>query len=368
MENLKYIVLLIQFLVVLTQNNSNLEYLTDKNATANDTSIVLENFQNFLIKYNKTYGNFSEFNERLKIFSRNLNKINKSQTNSTINNLTSMKLNLQQGITKFSDLTSAEFEKKYLNNDLNLTAIKEVQGNSTESFFDELKHNKTLKRFLDDNDPVPSYWDWRLIGIITPIKDQGDCGMCWGFAAVANLESQYALKYKKLYSFSEQFLLDCNLEQIGCKGGVITNAWLYLAKNNGIPLDSYIPYTGIRNQCPIISGFTAKVTGYRDAGSQDEEIIKEFLYRHGPVSITMHGNLLQHYKGGIILVDDKTCKPEPMNHACLLVGYGTDASGYDYWIAKNSWGDDWGENGFFRIVRGYKACGMNLYASSSVVS
>jgi C1A family cysteine protease len=185
---------------------------------------------------------------------------------------------------------------------------------------------------------------------------------------VANIESQYALKYKKLYSFSEQYLLDCDTEQIGCEGGFMTNAWLYLAKNNGIPLTNNVPYTGIRNQCRFPTGFTAKLIGYRNAGSEDEEIIKEFLYRYGPVSVSMHGNLLQHYDGGLILADDKSCPPEPMNHACLLVGYGTDPSGYDYWIAKNSWADDWGENGYFRIVRGFKACGMNLYASSSVVS
>merc|ERR1711871_1007404 len=95
----------------------------------------------------------------------------------------------------------------------------------------------------------------------------------------------------------------------------------------------------------------------------NEEVIKQTLYEHGPLSVLLDATQLQYYKGGIWdghvekSPSASGCKKQEMNHAVLLVGYGED-EGTPFWIVKNSWGQSWGEEGYFRIVRGQNTCGI----------
>ena len=116
-----------------------------------------------------------------------------------------------------------------------------------------------------------------------------------------------------------------------------------------------------------------KVTGYKKLGSSwstwsavDEDEIKEFLYENGPLAIALNADPLQTYSSGIIDLPESKCPSSGINHAVLLVGYGT--SGLDYWIVKNSWGSSWGERGYFRIRRGNGTCGINCYITTALVS
>lgn len=102
----------------------------------------------------------------------------------------------------------------------------------------------------------------------------------------------------------------------------------------------------------------AVVTDYKFI-NDDEEDIKMALLKYGPIAVGMNANNLQFYKSGIH--DPKVCMGWRMNHAVLIVGYGIDENGTKYWTVRNSWGIDWGEEGYFRIVRGKGKCGIHLY-------
>ena len=93
--------------------------------------------------------------------------------------------------------------------------------------------------------------------------------------------------------------------------------------------------------CHSSSGVAATVTGWK-AVSADETAIAETLVQVGPLSAAVNAALLQFYWGGIYDPYDYWCDPESLDHAVLLVGYGSE-DGKDYWIVKNSWGDQWGE-------------------------
>ena len=80
----------------------------------------------------------------------------------------------------------------------------------------------------------------------------------------------------------------------------------------------------------------------------------------------MNAETLQFYKSGVY--SPKFCDPRDLDHAVLLVGFGTDATDGDYWIVKNSWAASWGEEGYFRIQRGTGMCGINTAVTAARVA
>ena len=97
--------------------------------------------------------------------------------------------------------------------------------------------------------------------------------------------------------------------------------------------------------------------------------MKEFLYENGPLDAALNANPLQTYSSGILDKSSAQCPVSGINHAVLIVGYGYDSrSNLNYWIVKNSWGKNWGENGYFRIRRGNGTCGINCYIITATVS
>eukprot|EP01113_Clastostelium_recurvatum_P017412 TRINITY_DN2043_c0_g1_i1.p1 TRINITY_DN2043_c0_g1~~TRINITY_DN2043_c0_g1_i1.p1 ORF type:complete len:155 (-),score=29.59 TRINITY_DN2043_c0_g1_i1:82-546(-) len=98
--------------------------------------------------------------------------------------------------------------------------------------------------------------------------------------------------------------------------------------------------------------------------SQDETQIAAYLAKNGPLSVLLNAASLQFYHPGVF--DPPFCDPTSLDHAVLLVGYGTDGD-KDYWLVKNSWGPKWGEDGYFRILRGKGKCGINTYVTSALV-
>jgi len=127
------------------------------------------------------------------------------------------------------------------------------------------------------------------------------------------------------------------------------------------------PYLGVDSNCQFVpSNVGVKISNWTMI-STNEDQIAAYLVEHGPVAIAANAEEWQFYIGGVFYVP---CLAS-LDHGILIVGYGVETDVFDqtmpYWIVKNSWGADWGEDGYIRIERGVGKCGVNQFASSSIV-
>lgn len=309
---------------------------------------TLEAFQDYMHYHGKSYSTIDEFNKRYNAF------------------ITNYEASIEKAIhklSKFMDYSKEEFKQKYLN--LKLKDFK-LKSEATETFKDE-SENETEKNGRNLQS-TPSSFDWRDKGVVSSVKDQGECGCCWAFSAVANIESLYAMQYNKILDLSEEQLLDCDLSNDGCDGGIMDEAYKYIKNAGGLMSEADYRYTQNKDTCKFKkSRAIVRVTGWKSAGSTNEETIKKMLINTGPLAVAVNADNMQNYQGGIIDESDSICPSSNINHAILLVGYGED-NGIKYWIAKNSWGENWGENGYLRIARGKGTCGINQYVVSASIN
>jgi cathepsin L len=204
------------------------------------------------------------------------------------------------------------------------------------------------------NVKAPASFDWREKGVVNEVKDQAQCGSCWAFSVVQAQESQWAIKKNKLYSLSEQNLVDCVTYCYGCNGGDEYIAYDYVIKyQDGLWMteDDY-PYTAQDGSCKFdkSKGVAPTKSYIRPTTTQNEDELAAGLAEKGVVSIAIDasGWDFQMYSSGIY--NPSSCSSRNLDHAVGLVGYGTENS-VDYWIVRNSWGTSWGEDGYIRIIR-----------------
>jgi len=133
----------------------------------------------------------------------------------------------------------------------------------------------------------------------------------------------------------------------------------------GIESEEAYPYEGRDGTCTFEKSKVAVTISNYTCLPQDEAQIAAYIEKNGPVSIGINANTLQFYMGGIADPFDFLCSPKHLDHGVLIVGFGTENS-KDYWIVKNSWGEGWGEKGFFRIIRGKNKCGVANMVSHSI--
>uniref|UniRef100_A0A1B6DVH9 Uncharacterized protein n=1 Tax=Clastoptera arizonana TaxID=38151 RepID=A0A1B6DVH9_9HEMI len=300
-------------------------------------------FLGFMTKYNKKYSSQRELGYRFKVFKDNMKRAEELQ-----------KADLgtaKYGVTKFADLTVQEFRDTYLGLDK-----KYVDG----------KKSSPLAEIPDVK--LPKNFDWREHGAVTPVKNQGSCGSCWTFSVTGNIEGQYAIKYQNLSSFSEQEIVDCDKTDGGCSGGWPSLAYQALDDIGGLVLESDYPYTGVDGSCTFDkSNVVVQVNGSVSL-PVDETAIAKWMYANGPVSICLNANDMQLYQGGIS--HPSSCDKYYIDHAVLLTGFGVkkvNKKKTPYWIIKNSWGTNWGEEGYYRVFRGNGTCGLDLVVSSAII-
>ncbi|CAG9855678.1 unnamed protein product [Phyllotreta striolata] len=278
----------------------------------------------FKVTYNKKYKTSREEQRRFKAFKKNIREIT--------NHNTRFKKGLEtfeKGLTVFADLTKNQFDKKY---GFNLFKPKTmIVYTSTH------RHNKSAST---------EYFDWREKGAVTPIKDQGICGSCWIFSAIGMLEGYNLLKTGQLISLSEQNVVDC-FSSSSCKGGFPVDA-IHYVKENGISTAADYPYRQTQDKCKgNVPRITIDFEGFNTL-NVTEDGLKKLLIKFGPLGISLYvSGVWRLYKRGVWY--QKECS-DNINHAVILVGYGTE-NGEDYWLIKNSWGKSWGEDGYIKIAR-----------------
>nr|BAA84280.1 Cysteine proteinase [Clonorchis sinensis] len=207
-------------------------------------------------------------------------------------------------------------------------------------------------------------FDWREHGAVGPVLDQGKCGSCWAFSVIGNVVGQWFRKTGHLLALSEQQLVDCDYLDDGCDGGYPPQTYTAIQKMGGLELASDYPYTGVGGICHMDkSKFVAYINGSTIL-PLSEKVQAQKLRAIGPLSSALNADTLQLYKGGIMR--PKWCDPAGVNHAVLTVGYGVQ-NGKPYWIVKNSWGEDFGEEGYFRIYRGDGTCGINSIVTTAII-
>ncbi|MHB1355179.1 MAG: C1 family peptidase [Anaerolineae bacterium] len=214
--------------------------------------------------------------------------------------------------------------------------------------------NASVQEVLAD---LPPAIDWRnhTGNYISPVKDQGDCGSCWAFAAVAALESLQAIANGTPGVFrdlSEQIVVSCDLGNSGCSGGWMSGVASYL-RSDGTYLETCYPYAAADLPC---SGACAnwqplayKIATYASVPRTLEHLKSALQYGPFAVSFIVYTDF-DDYSGGVYQYDGFSYLRS--YHAALLVGYQDLPGQYGggYFICKNSWGVDWGEDGYFRIA------------------
>ncbi|KAF2295049.1 hypothetical protein GH714_031246 [Hevea brasiliensis] len=248
---------------------------------------------------------------------------------------------------QFADMGNDEFKSIYL-------------GYTTDG------RKKPNLKYLNYTD-LPTAVDWRKKGAVTPIKDQGKCGSCWAFSAVAAIEGINKIKTGKLVSLSEQELVDCDVDKDnqGCSGGYMEKAFAFVNKIGGLTTENNYPYNGKDNPCEKekIKDYAVTISGYKTVPANSEKSLQAAVGNQ-PVSVAIDaaGYEFQLYSGGIF---SGFCGVI-LNHGVTAVGYG-EIGDEKYWLVKNSWGKDWGEDGYIRMKRDSGnekgICGIAMEAS-----
>jgi cathepsin L len=207
---------------------------------------------------------------------------------------------------------------------------------------------------------LPDSVNWVEQGAVTAPKNQGACGSCWTFAGVESIESALFLSTGKLVTLSEQEFVSCtpNPDQCGGSGGcqgATPDILFEYAMSKGFVLEDDYPYVsgnGTEPSCALKAKEPlGSIRGYTDVPENDYEGLLEAI-NITPVTISVDATSWHAYHSGVM--DWSDCGPV-INHAVLLVGYGTDEkTGLDYWLVRNSWGPTWGESGYIRLSRSTK--------------
>ncbi|XP_006121731.4 cathepsin W-like isoform X1 [Pelodiscus sinensis] len=298
---------------------------------------VTRMFKDFMIQFNRTYRSPAEQQRRFGIFMQSL---------VTAQQLQETELGTgQYGVTRFSDWTDEEFRGVF-------------QSHPPPS----MAQAPRLPR-----GKLPTSCDWRKAGAVTAVRNQGmECRSCWAFAAVSNIESLWNIHFHQPRNLSVQEVLDCSWCGAGCNGGYVWDAFTTVLRLRGLTSEADYPYKGKTEKCKNNDKPSAAyIQGFQTL-PEDEEEIAAHVASQGPITVTLNSAAMKYYKRGISQPLVKNCSPDQLDHVVLLVGYGA-VNERQFWIIKNSWGDHWGEQGYYRLYRGRNACGVSKFPVTAIV-
>jgi len=252
-------------------------------------------------------------------------------------------------------------------------------ADSKESFtsFLGIGHSIRHQAFEDDQ------FDWRKKdgqNWLTPVVTQGDCGSCYTISTVHMLTARNRIRKGSLSepSFSVSFPLYCSEYNQGCDGGYgfLQSKW---TEDVGLIPEHCAPFSQGGGSCQVVSDCNLGDKRYRATrhhyvggyyGGSDADSIRTELVEHGPLVMSFEPKEdFMYYKDGIYKSSPNKIHQEweQVDHAVLLIGYGKEKNA-PYWTMQNSWGDDWGENGYFRMARGSDESGCeSIVVSADVV-
>lgn len=267
-------------------------------------------------------------------------------------------------VNQFADMTAAEF--------------KAMQGYKSEKKLGASAPAAAHGKACSHRNLVPKESvDWRTMGAVTGVKDQGQCGSCWSFSTTGAVEGAWKVAGNPLVSLSEEELVQCDTAaDEGCNGGLMDNAFDFIIKIGGLTSEELYPYVsgnGTTGTCKtkLEVKKIAKISDYCDVIPKNETDL-ELALNQQPVAVAIEADqgAFQFYAGGIIPA--KKCGTS-LDHGVLAVGYGVDpVKKMKYWIVKNSWSAKWGESGYVRIQKQptktkHSGCGIAEDASYAVV-
>ncbi|XP_021961392.1 cathepsin L1 [Folsomia candida] len=311
------------------------------------SQLAKDEWDAFKATHQKLYENDVEERFRMKVYLENRQRIAKHNKEQN--------LPYKLAMNKFGDLLHHEFTRRMngYRSDRRNSSVFGATFLTPESF------------------TAPNEVNWTAKGYVTPVKDQGGCGGCWAFSATGSLEGQHMRKTGKLVSLSEQNLIDCswNGGNEGCLGGLMDPAFIYIKNNNGIDTEASYPYQAQTYGCRYKKENSgASDIGYVDIPSGDEEKLKQAVASVGPISVAIDASheSIMFYSSGVYT--EKWCSSTVLDHAVLVVGYGTTEEGQDYWLVKNSWSTAWRNRGYIQIARNHQnECGVATQASYPLV-
>lgn len=284
-------------------------------------------WEEFKTRFERKYETMEEENHRFYVFVENLKAAD-------LRNLKEKAAggSATHGVTRFSDLSQAEFESQFLTADVSKKGTADSE--------------------LSTGTPSASLGlvDWSG-KYTTAVKDQGYCGSCWAFSATEQIESDAMRTLGKTWTLSPEQITQCATSCYGCGGGWTESAYDYVKKTGGLETDSDYPYTsyyGVTGTCKSSSSkYVVTVNSYTTV--RGESAMASYVQSTGPLSVCLDANNFNSYTGGIMSVCGKS-----VDHCVQAVGVDTGVNGY--WKVRNSWGTSWGEDGYIRLSYGSNTC------------
>lgn len=219
-------------------------------------------------------------------------------------------------------------------------------------------------------------WASQTLAVQQKVQDQGACGSCWAVAAEGAISFRAALKGHRIPQLSYEELVDCveNVKHCGgtggCKGATPEMAFAYVNKTGLHTMANYrggYQHGGNAGNCQAAASGPPDfhIQGYVRLEENNAAALKAALM-HGPVVVSVAASAWHSYASGVF---DSCDKDSIVNHAVLMTGFGTEEHAAPYYTIRNSWGPNWGESGYIRLLRDESSeayCGLDTDAQAGV--